>query len=113
MFIERSIQTQLFKLVRSRKSRTTLWTVDSPTDWRPTSVHNPQGDFDEHFTDASAWELIASELKNECKVYSVALERQSGKFAYLLEIDLGGDEPPVYVKIQLGSGMVIGRSFHY
>ena len=113
MAIEKSIQTQLYKSVCIRKSRKTLWTVDSPTDWRPTSVRNPQGDFDEYFTDASAWELIATQLKKKCEVYSIALERQSGNFAYLLEIDLGGDEPPVYVKIQLGSGTVIGRSFHY
>ena len=26
---------------------------------------------------------------------------------------LGGEDPPVYVKLQLESGKVIGRSFHY
>ena len=30
-----------------------------------------------------------------------------------MKILLDGDDPPVYVKLQLGSGKVIGRSFHY
>ena len=30
-----------------------------------------------------------------------------------MEIDLDANEPKIYVKIQLGSGKIIGRSFHY
>ena len=28
-------------------------------------------------------------------------------------INLGADEPSVYVKLELGSGQIFGRSFHY
>ena len=30
-----------------------------------------------------------------------------------MKIDLGRNVPRLYIKLQLGSGEVIGRSFHY
>ena len=30
-----------------------------------------------------------------------------------MKIDLEPDQPRVYVKLQLGAGRIVGRSFHY
>ena len=76
-------------------------------------MRNPRGDFDTHFTDASAWELIASELEAGCAVETIDLTLPRGAKGYVMLIELEPNEPPVYVKVQLGARQVIGRSFHY
>ena len=40
------------------------------------------------------------------------LDRPPGKTGYVLKIDLNPGRPQLYVKLELGSGVVIGRSFH-
>jgi hypothetical protein len=42
----------------------------------------------------------------------VVLEKPAGKKASVMLIDLADGKAPVYVKVQLGSGRIIGRSFH-
>ena len=32
---------------------------------------------------------------------------------YVMKIDIEPGRPQLYVKLQLGSGQIIGRSFHY
>ena len=76
-------------------------------------MRNPQGEFETQFTNAGAWELIASELEAGCEVKTVALRKPSGAKGYEMLIELAPGEPPVYIKVQLGAGKVIGRSFHY
>ena len=68
---------------------------------------------DEWFTDAAAWELIAAKLEEGHPVKVVSLRKPPGRKGYVMNISLSSDDPPVYVKLQLGSGKVIGRSFHY
>ena len=76
-------------------------------------MRNPSGVLDAYFTDAAAWELIADKLEEGHPVEEVSLRKPLGRKGYVMKIHLGGDDPPVYVKLQLGSGKVIGRSFHY
>ena len=106
-------RNELIKLARSRKTRTNQWTCSRPTDWRPGSVRNPDGVFDTHFTEGGAWELIATQLKAGCEVETVKLQKPPDKTAYVMNIDLGANEPMLYVKVQRGSGKIIARSFHY
>jgi hypothetical protein len=43
----------------------------------------------------------------------VLLDNPPGRTGYVLKIALFGAPRLIYVKLQLGSGNVIGRSFHY
>lgn len=91
----------------------TAFTYDQPTDWRPEQVRNPDGLLDTHFTDASAWELIASKIESGHPLETIQLEKPPGATGYVMRIDLEPSQPQLYIKLQLGSGKIIGRSFHY
>ena len=91
----------------------TEFTTDRPTEWRPGQVRNPQGLLDTHFTEAAAWELIAFRLEEDHPVEIVKLRKPAGATGYAMKIDIELGRPRLYVKLQLGSGKIIGRSFHY
>ena len=74
---------------------------------------NPDGILDTHFSDAAAWELIASQLEADCEVETIILEKPPGATGYVMLIELEPDAKPIYIKLQLGSGKIFGRSFHY
>lgn len=103
----------LTRLARSSRSRTSEFRRDRPTDWRPTDVRNPQGLLNTHFTNPTAWDLIAARLEKGQDVELVKLNKPKGRLGYVTLIHLGPDVPRLYVKLQLGAGIVIGRSFHY
>lgn len=104
---------QLVVLARRGRDRTTEFRVDRPTDWRPGQVRNPNGILDTHFTDAAAWELIASKLEAGHPVQVIELQKPPGATGYVMKIELEPAQPKVYVKLQLGPGKIVGRSFHY
>ncbi|MYB34705.1 MAG: hypothetical protein F4X92_06205 [Gammaproteobacteria bacterium] len=68
---------------------------------------------DEYFTNEAAWELIASKLEANHPVEIIELQKPMGKKGYVMIISLEPDKPPLYIKLQLGSGVIYGRSFHY
>lgn len=102
------IRRQLIVLCSRRSARTSEWTADRPTEWRPTAVMNPDG---QPFTDAGAWDFVVECLESGVSLTPVTLEKPAGKVAYTFTVPVCAEE--VYVKLQLGSGAVIGRSFHY
>lgn len=104
---------QLITLARRSRARITEFRRDRPTDWRPKEVRNPDGLIAPYFTDGDAWEFIASRLERGEQVQTIELDTPKGATGYVMIIDLEPNVPFVYVKLQLGSGMVIGRSFHY
>jgi hypothetical protein len=104
-----SVRHQLAILCRRKKSRTSEWSRDRPTEWRPTSVINPEDG--QPFTDAGAWEFAAACLERNEPLHPVELEAPAGKWAYAMAVREGSRV--IYIKLQLGSGKVIGRSFHY
>jgi hypothetical protein len=104
-----SIRHQLGLLCRRKGARTSAWTAEKPTQWQPNSVINPQDG--QPFTDAGAWEFVADHLDSGHPITPVVLENPPGKVAYELVVSIGDSE--LYVKLELGSGRVIGRSFHY
>ena len=108
----KSIRHQLITLARRKRARVVGWSPVRPTDWRPHSVRNPGGILNTQFSDAAAWELIASQLEAGCEVETIILDKPPGAKGYVMLIEL---EPgrPIYIKLQLGSGKIIGRSFHY
>ena len=113
MGIDAAIRHQLAVLARRNDSRRNEFSPAAPTEWNPTEVRNPDGILDTHFTDSSAWELIASRLEADEPVEVVELRRPPRRTGYVMKLHIEADAPLVYVKLQLGSGMIIGRSFHY
>ena len=111
--IDNATRHQLVTLARRKRARVTEFTSAQPTDWRPGQVRNPDGLLDTHFTDASAWELIASKIESGHSLEAIRLEKPPGATGYVMRIDLEPSQPQLYVKLQLGSGQIIGRSFHY
>jgi len=65
------------------------------------------------FTEAGAWEFVAEAIEAGHAMEELTLDKPPGATAYVLIIAQPSDVPPIYVKLQLGSGCVIGRSFHY
>lgn len=111
--IDQATRRQLVTLARRRDARIATFSRDRPTDWRPTEVRNAHGVLDTHFTDSTAWELIAARLEQGEEVSVIELRQPKGATGYVMLIDLGSDVPELYVKLQLGAGKIFGRSFHY
>ena len=78
MALNASIRRQLAVLARRSQARVTEFRIDRPIDWRPGQVRNPAGVLDTHFTDAAAWELIASRLEDGHPVEIVELQKPPG-----------------------------------
>lgn len=111
MSIDESIRDHIVRLVR-RGDRTSEFTRARPTDWRPGEVPNPRGLLLPYFDDGSAWELIASSLEEGHDVETITLDVPLGRKGYVMKIDLNPGRPLLYIKLELGSGVVFGRSFH-
>jgi hypothetical protein len=101
------IRRQLAALAASSRTRI----LGFPRDWRPGQVVNPEDG--QVFTPAGAWSFIAQRLEQWEPYEEIELDNPKGKKAYVMLIDMGRDKPKLYVKVQLGSGKIIGRSFHY
>lgn len=113
MSIDESIRRQLVVLARRSRARSDEFSPNRPTDWRPQEVRNPAGTLDLYFTKTTAWEFIASHLESGHPVEVITLRQPPGATGYVMEIDVEDGQPPIYIKLQLGSGRIIGRSFHY
>ena len=113
MTVDAETRHQLVVLARRSSARITEFRADRPTDWRPGQVRNPIGILDTHFTDAAAWELIASKLEEGHPVEVLELRKPAGARGFVMKIEVEADQPRVYVKLQLGAGRIVGRSFHY
>ena len=106
----RDVRHQLIRLLQ--QGRFTLPKFrEMPYDWRPEQVINPADG--QPFTRRGAWHFIQERLEAGCTIEGVILDIPPGKAAYAIVLDVGKDNPDLYVKVQLGSGFVIGRSFHY
>ena len=64
------------------------------------------------FTEDGAWQFVADLLDAGQPLTEVALEKPPGKKGYVMKIPVKGWRP-IYIKLQLGSGQVFGRSFHH
>lgn len=111
--IDDAVRRQLIMLARNSRTRSSEFTKRRPTKWRPNEVRNPEGVLDRYFTENTAWELIATRLKRGQEVTAIELDQPKGKMGYVMLIDLEPNVRCLYVKLQLGSGVVFGRSFHY
>lgn len=96
---------------RSRRTRTAEFSRSAPTEWQPRTLRDPRHP-EEYFTDESAWEFVAECLDGGCPVEIVDLRHPPGKKAYVFKVAGISASDVIYVKLQLGSETVIGRSFH-
>lgn len=109
MTIPSNIREELIRLAKSHRTRQNLFNRAQPTVWDVRRFYDP--DTKEPFTDDAAWARIVTELQSGCKVEVITLKKPPGKPGYVLKFkDHRGTL--VYVKLQLGSGLVFGRSFH-
>ena len=103
MGCEESIRRELALLARRKRARV-MWSK-----WRPQEVMNPETN--QQFTDEAAWQFVADCLEAGDEVEPVPLRIPSGKTGYVLKRVLSNGVQ-LYVKLQLGSGVINGRSFH-
>ena len=65
------------------------------------------------FTDVGAWEFIVDCLNSNCPIEVITLDKPEGKPGYVMRVKPRPDSCIIYIKLELGSGKVIARSFHY
>ena len=65
------------------------------------------------FTTNGAWQFIEEKLADGHPLEEVILDTPPGKKGYVMKIELGPNQRKLYIKVQLGCGAVIARSFHY
>ena len=105
------VRVNLIALIRKGR-RSSKFRTNQPTDWRPTRVLRRYAELDSHFTSNTAWDFIAAKLEEGHPVETIALRRPPGAKGYVMKIELEpARRPLLYVKLQLNSGKVYGRSF--
>jgi len=106
-----SIRSELSRLAKRRQDRITQWSRQMPTEWTPGKVTNPEVDMP--FTEPGAWHLVAELLDKGHPIQQVTLHHSHSEAAYVMLVDLKPGMPRLYIKLQLKSGKICGRSFHY
>ncbi|MDO8838749.1 MAG: hypothetical protein Q7V31_07440 [Parvibaculum sp.] len=86
-----------------------MFSAARPTHWEPTNVRRP--DSGEAFTPDNAWTFVAELLEGGVDVETITLDKPLGRTGYVIICD-GWSGEKIYIKLQLVSGKVVGRSFH-
>lgn len=105
-----NIRSELTTNSAHGRRRSSVFSRDRPTDWRPGTVVDPRDQERRCFTDLTAWSFIEEILLAECDVVAILLDKPPGKTGYVLKVK---DHPNIYIKLQLATPGVVGRSFHY
>lgn len=109
--IDAQVRNLLWQRCCQRRSRLSEFSPEAPTDWRPQTVRNPTRE-NEYFTEDSAWEYVAQCIEDGVSIEVISLRKPPGKSGYVLKLPGYPRGVEIYVKLQLGSSKVIGRSFH-
>lgn len=105
------VRKLLIRYANFSRTRIVPYSSEMPCDWRPQQTVDPRSG--EVFTDAGAWEFIVECMANGHDIKTIELRKPPGKRGYVMKIPGEGGRPAIYVKLQLGSNRVFGRSFHY
>lgn len=109
MSVPENIRQELIRLSSREGTRRSVFTDRAPTDWNPNNARDPRSG--EPYTRVGAWERVHAELVGGCEIKRVALDKPPGKTGYTFHfVDAVGRR--IYVKLQIMSGFVMGRSFH-
>lgn len=104
------IRQELIRLCGSRRTRRVPRSKEIPCRWFPYQTVDPNTG--RPFTEAGAWEYVAQNLGAGCEITLVTLRKPKDKKGYVMKLPGAKDRALIYVKLQIGSGVVYGRSFH-
>lgn len=107
-----SVRSELARLCRVSKHRTSEFSREKPTRWSPGTVVDPDDENERCFTPIRAWEYLADHLDAGHPVEVIILDLPPGKKGYVLKI-AQPNRKILYIKLQLCPPGVHGRSFHY
>ncbi len=65
------------------------------------------------FTESEAWNFIADRLEEGHPIEVIDMLDKPGTYGFVMQVLRSGFERPLYIKVQLRSGVIIGRSFHW
>src|SRR5437867_7651283 len=100
-----AVLQELAILAGRKESRVVGWSKGMPSEWNPEQVKNPESGH--YFTLNGAWQFIADLLLAGQPLEEITLTEPPGKLAYVMRVKLESGSPEVYIKVQLGSGVVI------
>ncbi len=104
-----SDRAELIRRASSRRTRRASFSRERPTKWHPTSLIHPG--HGEPFTADGCWSFIADAIASGAPVEVITLRLPPGKRGFVIMLQ-GADGAAIYVKLQLLSDVVLGRSFH-
>ncbi len=110
MVTREDIRRQIVVLARRPWARSSEFTSERPTKWQPNSVLDPETGYP--FTLAGAWDFIATCAEQGHRIEALSLRKPPGAKAYVMKIWLEANRRRLYVKVELLSDRIIGRSFH-
>jgi hypothetical protein len=110
MTVPAAIRRELARLAGSKRTRRAEWSSEAPAVWWPNRVLHPCSGT--YFTDAGAWEFIVELIEAGHPITQVTLSHPPGKVGYVLIVRNNKGDRDIYIKLQLGSGCIYGRSFH-
>ena len=107
--VPQAIRHEAAILARRKAAREAKFSREAPCHWSPGTVKVPNAD--NMFTSDGAWEFIADKLEDDSQSASyVPLENPPGQRAIVMIVP--NEDQHIYIKFQLKSGKIIGRSFH-
>lgn len=108
MSVPETIREELVRLCSSSRTRNSVFSPKAPTHWNASDARDADG---QPLTVNSAWDAVYAGLLSGCILTAVALDKPPGKTGYAFHLTDGAGQR-IYVKLQIGSGVVLGRSFH-
>ena len=109
MTVPDNIRQELVRLCSREGTRRSEFSRKAPTKWHPQQARDPSTG--ESYTPFAAWERVHAELKSGCELEAIVLDKPPGKTGYVFHFEDGAGKL-IYVKLQILSGFVMGRSFH-
>ena len=88
-------RAELVRLAKTERLRHTGRSPTRPSRWQPERVQNPDDNDNRGFTDAGAWQLVASKLERGHRVEIVPLRRPHSAKGYVMKLRLDSSNGPV------------------
>ena len=105
----RALTEQLAGLAGDPATRVVGHPPTDPAKWYPTTIIDPRSG--KPFTDAGAWDFVAEMLVGDNRVNIQSFDTPPNETAYTMNIPTTAGI--IYIKVRMGKGRIIGRSFHY
>ena len=104
-----ALRREMANMCASKRTRSEAFSTAQPTEWRPTDAIDPTTKAP--CTSSAAWSLVEQYVRGNGPIIPVLLKKPPGRTGYTFHLR-DGDGNRIYVKLQIGSGKVFGRSFH-